>query len=292
MRFSSDSQRKACFARFNGLNKFSASDRMRSTKDLVAEQKELLYKVNNMPLEHSREDVSNLVHRLDRLDHVLNQRNDRMSSGSLGVGDRLANAVVGLYPESHNDAVLSEEYEEPDDAYVAVNSFANYPDYMTGEGMTTEEMRSVRTAIKEGYDPNKIGEDIARIEDMRNRKDIVASGLNALAEIPSYMGDIPGAAAAASSVINPYVKQERLNLAEDIAAQAEMPFYQRVVANSIEVQRNTAIKNQQDAIRQQIEDQNLKYDTRRKGMQDILYREQIKKEFGFDPYGKTVNVKR
>lgn len=107
MIFSSDSQRKAMFAKkfLGNSNKFSAGDRMRPTKDLIAEQKALLFKINNMPREYTKEDVSGLVKRLDQLDYVLNQSKDKMSAGSQGFGDGLSNAIVGLWPEPKGETV-------------------------------------------------------------------------------------------------------------------------------------------------------------------------------------------
>lgn len=115
MMFSSDRQRKAMFSKFalGGSNKFSTGDRMRPTKELVAEQKALLFKINNMPYEHTKEDVSSLVQRLDQLDHVLNQKRDRMSIGSPSIGDKFAGAITSLWPNPREESVtqLVDEFE-------------------------------------------------------------------------------------------------------------------------------------------------------------------------------------
>jgi len=115
MIFSSDRQRKAVFAKnfLGNSNKFSSGDRMRPTKELIAEQKALLFKINNMPYEHTKEDVSSLVQRLDQLDHVLNQKKDRMSISSPSIGDKFADAVTSLWPNPREESVtqLVDEFE-------------------------------------------------------------------------------------------------------------------------------------------------------------------------------------
>jgi len=101
MKFKSDSQRKAIFAKLGRSssisNRFSLIPKD-STRDLVDEQKALLFRINHLPEDSSREDSIIIVRRLDAIDRQLRDR-DVLSQSS---GNGFANAIVGMYPDRDN----------------------------------------------------------------------------------------------------------------------------------------------------------------------------------------------
>lgn len=82
------------FAGQKGCNRFSLIPKD-STRDLIGEQKALLFRINHLPENSSREDSIVIVRRLDAIDRQLRDR-DVMSQSA---GNGFADAIVGMWPD-------------------------------------------------------------------------------------------------------------------------------------------------------------------------------------------------
>jgi len=98
MKFKSDSQRRAVMAKLNKFSNDLSGYTVYSSfpsKDLIEEEKMLIFKLNNPPRDISKDEAAAIVRRLDIIDMQLRGRNEP----SQDAGGGFANAVVSLWPD-------------------------------------------------------------------------------------------------------------------------------------------------------------------------------------------------